>query len=94
MEANAGDFHESRRKTRNNSRDADQRRHTNKPAPTQQAMVRPNRLQATVLINYSPSPFISVFLLRSFTGNDAVDVKEFDGNTQEQNAAFCTSDVR
>jgi hypothetical protein len=53
MEANAGDFHESRRKTRNNSRDADQRRRTNQVASTQQTMVHPNKLQATVVINYS-----------------------------------------
>jgi hypothetical protein len=63
MEANAGDFHESRRKTRNNSRDADQRRHSNKAAPTQQAMFLPNRLQGTVLINYSLSPIFSCLSL-------------------------------
>jgi hypothetical protein len=88
-----GDFHESRRKTRNNSPDADERRRTNKVAPTQQAMVHPNKLQATVAINYFlslPHSFsFSLSLLRSVTRNDAVDVEKLDGATQEhENPAF------
>jgi hypothetical protein len=55
MDVNEGDFHESRRKTRNNSPVTAQRRRANKITPTQQAMVHRNKLQATVAINYSLS---------------------------------------
>jgi hypothetical protein len=59
MDVNEGDFHESQRKTRNNSPDAAQRRSANKIAPTQQAMVQQSKLQATVAINYSLSLSLS-----------------------------------
>jgi len=62
MDVNEGDFHESRRKTRNNSPDAAQRRCANKITPTQQAMVQRNKLQATVAINYSLSLSLSLSL--------------------------------
>jgi len=88
MDVSEGDFHESQRKTRNNSPDAAQRRRANKISPTQHAMVRRNKLQATVAINYSPSLSISLvpslYLLRSVTRNDAVDVEQLDETTYEQ----------
>jgi hypothetical protein len=52
MEVNKGEFPESRRKTRNNSPDAAQRS-TNEVTLTQQAMVCPNKQQATAAINHS-----------------------------------------
>jgi hypothetical protein len=84
MDVNEGDFHESRRKTRNNSPDAAQRRRANKITPTQQAMVQRNKLQATVAINYSLSLSLLLYLLRSVARNDAMDVEELDGNTEGQ----------
>ena len=87
MDVNEGDFRESRRKARNNSPDAAQRRRANKVAPTQQAMVRRNRLQATVAINYSLSLAASLYLLRSVTRNDAVRVEALEGTTHGQENA-------
>jgi len=89
MDVNEGDFHESQRKTRNNSPDAAQKRRSNKISPTQQAMVQRNKLQARVVINYSLPLSLapSLHLLRSVTRNDAVDVEELDETTQEQENA-------
>jgi len=84
MDVNKGDFRESRRKAGNNSPDAGQRRHANKVAPTQQAMVRRNKLQATVAITYSLSLAAFLYLLRSETRNDAVRIEELEGTTHGQ----------
>jgi hypothetical protein len=65
MDVNEGDFHESRRKTRNNSPDAAQKDAPIKlHAPTQQTMIQRNKLQATVAINYSLSLSLSLSLSR------------------------------
>jgi len=88
MDVNEGDFHESRRKTRNNSPDAAQRKRANKVSRTQQAMFQRNKLQATAAINYTASISLlltlSVYLLRSVTRKDAVDVEGQDGTTHGQ----------